>query len=138
MKNELPLTADKQKRIEYKKRKKRMQQEIFRLENDLRRASEGRSNSDLHGQEASKEASESVTGAMPDFLIIGAKKCGTTLLYDLLCQHPYVEPAAKKELHYFDIFCEEEGIDWYRRCFPRPKWKDGRRGITGEATPLLG
>jgi septal ring factor EnvC (AmiA/AmiB activator) len=38
MKNERPLTADKQKIIEYKKRKKSMQQEIFRLENDLRRA----------------------------------------------------------------------------------------------------
>ena len=75
---------------------------------------------------------------MPDFLIIGAKKCGTTFLYDLLSRHPYVEPAAKKELHYFDILYKEEGIDWYRRCFPRPKWKDGRRIITGEATPYLG
>jgi hypothetical protein len=137
MKNELPLTADKQKIIEYKKRKKSMQQEIFRLENDLRRASEGRSNSDLHGQEVSEEASESASGAMPDFLIIGAKKCGTSFLYDLMSRHPYVEPAAKKELHYFDTLFKEEGIDWYRRCFPRPRWKDGRRIITGEATPYL-
>src|SRR4028119_534668 len=51
MKNELlHTTADKQKRIEYKKRKKRMQQEIFRLENDLRRA-EGQSNGDPHGRQ---------------------------------------------------------------------------------------
>jgi hypothetical protein len=74
---------------------------------------------------------------MPDFLIIGARKCGTTFLYDLLTQHPYVEPAAKKELHYFDILFEEEGLDWYSRCFPAPRWKDGRRIITGEATPYL-
>jgi hypothetical protein len=72
---------------------------------------------------------------MPDFLIIGAKKCGTTFLYDLMSRHPYVEPAAKKELHYFDILFKEEGIDWYRRCFPVPKWKDGRRVITGRPPP---
>ena len=136
MKNELlRTTADKQKRIEYKKRKKRMQQEIFRLENDLRRAAEGQSNDDPHGRQSPQTASESATGAMPDFLIIGAKKCGTTFLYDLLSRHPYVEPAAKKELHYFDIFFEEESTEWYRRCFPPPRWKDGRRTITGEATP---
>ena len=134
-KNGLLRTADGQKRIEHKKRKKSIEQEIFRLENDLRRASEGRSNSDLHGQEVSKEASESASGAMPDFLIIGAKKCGTTFLYDLMSRHPYVEPAAKKELHYFDILADEESTEWYRRCFPPPRWKDGRRTITGEATP---
>ena len=140
MKNELlRTTADKQKRIEYKKRKKRMQQEIFRLENDLRRVVEGRqSNDDPHGRQSPQAASESATGAMPDFLIIGAKKCGTTFLYDLLSRHPYVEPAAKKELHYFDILADEESIEWYRRCFPPPRWKDGRRTITGEATPYWG
>ena len=135
MKNELlHTTADTQKRIEYKKRKKRVQQEIFRLENDLR-AEEGQSNGDPHGRQSPQAASESATGAMPDFLIIGAKKCGTTFLYDLLSRHPYVEPAAKKELHYFDILADEESTEWYRRCFPPPRWKDGRRTITGEATP---
>jgi hypothetical protein len=139
MKNELlRTTADKQKRIEYKKRKKSMQQEIFRLENDLRRVAEGRqSNDDPHRRQSPQAASESATGAMPDFLIIGAKKCGTTFLYDLMSRHPYVELAAKKELHYFDIFFEEEGIEWYRRSFPGPRWKYGRRIITGEATPYL-
>ena len=84
MKNELlHTTADTQKRIEYKKRKKRVQQEIFRLENDLR-AEEGQSNGDPHGRQSPQAASESATGAMPDFLIIGAKKCGTTFLYDLM------------------------------------------------------
>ncbi len=133
----LRTTADKQKIIEYKKTKKSLQQEIFRLENELRRGAEGRSNGDPNGQQSSQEASESATGAMPDFLIIGARKCGTTFLYDLMSRHPHVEPAAKKELHYFDILFKEEGIDWYRRCFPMPRWKDGRRIITGEATPYL-
>jgi sulfotransferase family protein len=75
-------------------------------------------------------------GALPDFLIIGAHKCGTTSLYHLLTQHPYVEPAPVKELHFFDRPERfDKGIEWYRRCFPPPRWKDGRRTITGEATP---
>jgi hypothetical protein len=136
IKNELlHTTADKQKRIEYKKRKKRLQKEVFRLEDDLRHAAEAGSNGDPNGRQAPQAASKSAMGAMPDFLIVGAKKCGTTFLYDLMSRHPYVEPAAKKELHYFDIFFEEETPEWYRRCFPPPRWKDGRRIITGEATP---
>jgi hypothetical protein len=47
-----------------------------------------------------------------------------------------VEPAAAKELHFFDDLFDE-GTEWYRRCFPTPRWKDGRRTITGEATPML-
>jgi sulfotransferase family protein len=139
LKTELLHTSVRQKRIEYKKRKKRVQQEIFRLNNDLRRAAAERSNEAPNGRQAAPQggASESATGAMPAFLIIGAKKCGTTFLYDLLTRHPHVEPAAKKELHYFDILYEEESIKWYRRCFPAPRWKDGRRTITGEATPYL-
>ena len=75
-------------------------------------------------------------GTLPDFVIIGAKKCGTTFLYDLLVEHPHVESAAQKELHYFDRYFDQ-GIDWYSRCFPAPQWVDGRRTITGEATPYL-
>jgi hypothetical protein len=39
-------------------------------------------------------------------------------------------------LHFFDLFFEE-GIGWYRRCFPAPRWEDGRRTITGEASPYM-
>jgi hypothetical protein len=74
------------------------------------------------------------TGALPDFVIIGAQKCGTTSLYRLLIRHPHVESAAVKELHYFDNLFDED-IEWYRQCFPQPRWKDGRRTITGESTP---
>ena len=72
IRTELLRTADKQKIIEYKQRKKSIQQEIFGLENDLRCAAEARSNGDQNGRQAPQEASESATGAMPDFLIIGA------------------------------------------------------------------
>lgn len=73
-------------------------------------------------------------GMLPDYVLIGAQKCGTSFLYDLLTQHPYVEPATRKEVHYFDIHYSK-GIDWYRGHFPQPTWKEGRRFITGEASP---
>jgi hypothetical protein len=138
IRSELLHNADSRaKSIEYKKRKKGVQQEIFRLDNELLRVAKELSNEVLNGWQAPQGTGEAATGALPDFLIIGARKCGTTFLYDLLTRHPYVEPAAKKELHYFDILFKEEGLEWYRRCFPAPRWKDGRRIITGEATPYL-
>ena len=73
-------------------------------------------------------------GTLPDFIIIGAQKCGTTFLYHLLCQHPYVDAATRKEVHYFDMRFEK-GIGWYRARFPRPREVEGRRVITGEASP---
>ena len=96
------------------------QQEIFRLKNELRDAGDG--------------AVEAGTGALPDFVVIGAPKCGTTFLYYLLTKHPHVEAAACKEPGYFNTLFEE-GVEWYRHCFPTPRQKDGRKTITGEATP---
>lgn len=98
-------------------------QKILQLRNELRAA-----------KERGREEVGPVTGALPDFIIVGAPKCGTTSLYYLLTEHPYVEPAAAKELHFFSSHFDL-GLEWYRRCFPRPTYKDGRRTITGEATP---
>jgi hypothetical protein len=98
-------------------------QEILRLRTDLQAA-----------KRRERVETGPVTGALPDFLIIGAPKCGTTSLYYLLTEHPYVEPAAAKELHFFSSHFDL-GVQWYRRCFPRPTHKDGRSTITGEATP---
>lgn len=67
---------------------------------------------------------------LPDFLIIGAQRSGTTSLYEALAGHPGVTPATRKEIHYFD-FSWERGQRWYRSHFPRR-----RGGITGEATPF--
>jgi hypothetical protein len=75
-------------------------------------------------------------GALPDFVIIGAQKCGTTYLYQLLTKHPNVQSAAVKELHYFDRPEDsEKDIEWYQRCFPPPQWKNGQISITGEKSP---
>lgn len=69
---------------------------------------------------------------LPDFLIIGAQKSGTTSLYEYLCQHPEIVPAQKKEVHYFDTGFYK-GITWYRTHFPRRRSLSNE--ITGEASP---
>lgn len=111
--------AEKSERFEHVKRTKKKKQEIFRLRNELR---------------AAKRGEEVALGALPDFVVIGAPKCGTTFFYHLLTQHPHVEPSAFKELHFFDLLFEE-GTEWYRNCFLPPRRKDGRQTITGEGTP---
>src|SRR5215211_6928367 len=70
---------------------------------------------------------------LPDFLIIGAQKCGTTFLYQLLVQHPRVKPAFAKEVHYFDLNYRE-GDDWYRSYFPL-QVPNNNKYITGESSP---
>jgi hypothetical protein len=123
IKEEISAANERTEFVEYRRRRKRLEQEIFQLERELRASREGRAVGELE------------VGALPDFLIIGAMKSGTTFLYNLLTLHPHVEPAATKELHYFDNLIDEEDTEWYRRCFPTPRWKDGRMTITGEATP---
>ncbi|HWK08846.1 MAG TPA: sulfotransferase domain-containing protein [Vicinamibacterales bacterium] len=77
--------------------------------------------------------------ALPDFLIIGESKCGTTSLYDDIVEHPSVLPAATKEIQFFSAHFHR-GLDWYRAQFPL-EWRmrrDGNRNgrfQTGEASP---
>jgi hypothetical protein len=77
---------------------------------------------------------------LPDFVIIGAAKAGTTSLYGWLSEHPFVAPASQKEVHYFD-YNYFRGDDWYRKHFPlevdqaRFAAEHGRPFITGEASP---
>ena len=74
-------------------------------------------------------------GSLPDFVVIGAQKGGTSFFYRLLIGHPLVRPAVVKEVHFFDRRFAK-GPGWYWRCFPQPKRKNGRETITGEATPF--
>ena len=73
---------------------------------------------------------------LPDFLIIGAMKGGTTSLYDYLCRHEKVEVAFRKEVHYFDGNYTR-GTPWYRGNFPTHGRMQqlGDGAVTGEATP---
>jgi hypothetical protein len=70
---------------------------------------------------------------LPDFLIIGAQKCGTTFLYQFLAQHPRVKSAFLKEVHYFDLNFSK-GNNWYRSNFPL-QMRNTRTYVTGEASP---
>ena len=74
---------------------------------------------------------------LPDFLIIGAQRCGTTSLYRYLEKHPQVIGAApSKGVHYFDVH-HERSLRWYRAHFPTRRRRDraGDRAVTGEASP---
>ncbi len=69
---------------------------------------------------------------LPDFLVIGAQKSGTTTLYDYLTQHRRIAPALRKEVHYLDQQFDR-GPAWYRSHFPL-RLTIGA-ALTGEATP---
>ena len=80
-------------------------------------------------------------GVLPDFLVIGQMKCGTSSLYYYLTKHPQVLEAVEKEVNYFN-FNYELGTDFYRKNFPtleevskQSLLLKGKRVITGEATP---
>ena len=64
----------------------------------------------------------------PDFLIIGAKRSGTSWVFSNLRRHPSVF-ARDKEIHYFDHQFHE-GPDWYLDHFVGA----GNDQVTGEAT----
>lgn len=77
-----------------------------------------------------------LTGArrmLPDFLVIGGQRCGSTSLYNLLIQHPRIAPAFRKEIQYWSLRCDRS-LAWYRSHFPLAR--AGEAGIrSGEATP---
>ena len=66
---------------------------------------------------------------LPNYLIIGAPKCGTTSLAAWLDEHPQVYMVPEKELHFFSGYWEQ-GLDWYEQCFV-PNGKP----LVGEASP---
>ena len=76
---------------------------------------------------------------LPDYLIVGAAKSGTTSLYRYLVRHPRIRRARRKEIRFF--YREyAQGENWYRAHFPlvlRKHWTALRYGefATGEADP---
>ena len=78
---------------------------------------------------------------LPDFLLIGTQRGGTTSLFHYLLQHPQILGAvADKEVHFFDR-PGFTAIDDYRAAFPtasairRAEKSAGGRVVVGEATP---
>ena len=77
---------------------------------------------------------------LPDFLIIGGQRCGTSSLYYYLTEQPGVISASTKEIHFFDDFYTN-GLKWYRAQFPTVPYKKYIENVrklhflTGEASP---
>ena len=54
---------------------------------------------------------------LPDFLVIGAKRCGTTSLFYHLPEHPCISKSPHDNMGFFnDNF--HLGINWYKSFFP--------------------
>ncbi len=69
-------------------------------------------------------------GTLPNLIIIGAMKCGTTSLHYYLDKHPDIKMSQPKELDFFfDQGHWSKGIDWYRSHFT------GKYLVHGEASP---
>jgi hypothetical protein len=76
---------------------------------------------------------------LPDALIIGGQRCGTSSLYKWLGRHPNAAPSLRKEIGYFSVD-HAKGEGWYRAHFPltlrrRAASVTGRPLVTFEATP---
>lgn len=87
---------------------------------------------------------------LPEFLVIGAKRGGSTSFYFDLIEHPSIvrlypppvpllKPVATKGVHYFDSEFGH-GTRWYRSYFPTTATRAvvarrTGRAITGEASP---
>lgn len=73
---------------------------------------------------------------LPDFLIIGTMRGGTSSLYKYLGVHPDVSASIRKETEFFSRYYDR-GLDWYQAHFPLAR--DGARfrsrRMTFEATP---
>jgi hypothetical protein len=69
-------------------------------------------------------------GALPNLVVIGAQKCGTSGLHYILDAHPEISMSSPKELNFF---IEERnwthGIEWYREHF------DPEAAVRGESSP---
>ncbi len=68
---------------------------------------------------------------MPNFLIIGFPKCGTTTLYDVARQHPGIFVSEKKELNFYGRQYER-GAEWYLNTHFSAA---GGYAVRGEASP---
>lgn len=73
-------------------------------------------------------------GRLPNLIIAGVSKCGTTSLFDYLAQHPDICPATEKEVAYFTPLREGRELDpveRYQRYFAHC----GGQRYAMEATP---
>jgi hypothetical protein len=66
---------------------------------------------------------------LPNLIIIGGQKCGTTSLHNYLAAHPQVAMSERKELDFFTSWGRRRGLGWYEAQFPQPAQ------VRGESSP---
>jgi hypothetical protein len=67
---------------------------------------------------------------LPNLIVIGAAKCGTTSLHEYLDEHPEISMSAEKELNFFvPEKSGERSVEWYERQF------DEHAPVRGESSP---
>ena len=70
------------------------------------------------------------TGALPNLIVVGGLKCGTTSLHHYLSLHPQIAMSRPKELNFFVSELNWElGPQWYASHFDR------RAAVRGETSP---
>jgi hypothetical protein len=75
-------------------------------------------------------AKTTAKGRLPNLVIIGAQKCGTTSLHYYLGLHPQVSMSKEKELDFFvGKHSWDRGLEWYKSNFV------GQAKIYGESSP---
>lgn len=75
-------------------------------------------------------AKTTAKGRLPNLIIIGAQKCGTTSLHYYLGLHPQVFMSKEKELDFFvGKHSWDRGLEWYKSNFV------GQAKIYGESSP---
>lgn len=79
---------------------------------------------------------------VPDFLIVGAQRCGTTSMFKALRQHPAIlRGVLDKGVHYFDLAYDRD-FAWYQGHFPlklaarKVEKQLGVQAMTFESSPF--
>lgn len=77
---------------------------------------------------------------LPDFIIIGGRRCGSTSLFNYLSENPSIGKSLRKEIHFFSTK-QNKSIRWYKSHFPSIREKNSfikksnKQFICGEASP---
>ena len=66
---------------------------------------------------------------LPDFVVIGSTKSGTTSLHYYLIQHPNI--ISERNVHFFE-YMQTNSIEWYRAHFPTKAYKNFKKIIRKE------
>ena len=94
----------------------------------------------LRGADLAGRATSSAR-VLPELLVCGGQRCGTTSMYKALAQQPTIyRPVWRKGVHYFDV-PPGRGLEWYRAHFPlraqldRAARKHRTRALSFESSP---